>query len=328
MKNSCGALFYTYDPSGVIGIILGEEGRSEWLPFKGCNNNDETYEAAAMREIKEETCGIVHLDEIVLEHVFSSKRKNYFIGLCYVPYTTIRQFDEKIKTETREEFCEKKRLKFFALNEVMQSSYVHNISKASIEYYWNRLTSLQKNVQPTVDNLMRYHGVTHDYAYDEYCKLCKDVSDTYYNHSKEQKKLNTTSRIQSTMTRIQPELLTDIVCDTAYDIFDILFGNKSNKSTKNNSYIKDDNFERDDRGARDSRCTREDRGARDSVKNTDLYNVFVSDTKLLPSRFDNTKITSEFFKRIRNTSDNNRSRLDNKRNLDECVSWRSNITVE
>jgi hypothetical protein len=309
MQNSCGALFYTHDPNGVMGIILGEEGRSEWLPFKGCNNNDETYEAAAIREIKEETCGIVHLDEIVLEHVFSSKRKNYFIGLCYVPYTTIKQFDEKIKTETREEFCEKKRLKFFALSEVMQSSYVHNISKASIGYYWNRLTSLQKNVQPINHSLMRYHGVTHDYAYDEYCKLCKDVSDTYYNHSKEQKKLNTTSHIQS-------KLSTDTVCDTAYDIFDILFGNKSNKSAKNNNYIKDDN------SGRNNRYTR------DSVKNTDLYNVFVSDTKLLPSRFDNTKITSEFFKRIRNTSDNSRSRLDNKRNLDERVSWRSNITVE
>ena len=167
MKNSCGAIFYTYDDSGNIGVILGEEDKNEWLPFKGCSHENETLEEAAIREIKEETCGLLELNEIVLEHKFSSKRKNYFIGLCYAPYAIISQFDEKIKNETRKEFKEKKKLKFVALENILYIPEIHSLSKASIEYYWDRLNNLRNKSDK--DYFIRYHGISHNYA-SEICK--------------------------------------------------------------------------------------------------------------------------------------------------------------
>ena len=174
MKNSCGAIFYSYDLDGRLGIILGEEGKNEWLPFKGCANEGETFEQAAIREIKEETCGLVELSDIVLEHRFSSKRKNYFIGLCYVSYSIIKEFEEKVKTETRKEFKEKRKLGFFPLDTVLYMAGIHSITKSSIEYYWDRLNKLN-NSTPEENNLMRCHGVTVEYAQDLRNRAEKDL---------------------------------------------------------------------------------------------------------------------------------------------------------
>ena len=161
MKNSCGAIFYSHDNYGTVGVILGEEGKEEWLPFKGCAEDGEELEHAAIREIKEETCGLVCLDSIKLEHKFSSKRKNYYIGLCYVPFSLINDFEEKLKAETRKEFKEKKRLRFFPLESALQSKEVHNISKASIEYFWDKIKS--KNTEQLSES-NRFHGISEEYA--------------------------------------------------------------------------------------------------------------------------------------------------------------------
>jgi ADP-ribose pyrophosphatase YjhB (NUDIX family) len=159
MRNSCGAILYTYDSNGVLGIILGEEG-NKWFPFKGCVKKGETLEETAKREIKEETCGLVCLENINLEHKFSSKRKNYYIGLCYVPYNIIDEFDNKIQLETRIEYKEKKRVKFFPINNsILYDNDIHSITKSSIEYYWDKLLQLyNKNIY---NNMARYHGITH-----------------------------------------------------------------------------------------------------------------------------------------------------------------------
>jgi ADP-ribose pyrophosphatase YjhB (NUDIX family) len=153
MKNSCGAIFYTFNPNNNIGVILGLE-QGEWLPFKGCNENGESFMETAIREIKEETCGLVEISNISLDHKFTSKRKHYYIGICEVPFDIIEKFNIIRKNEKRKEYIEKEELKFFNLDTVLDCKEVHNISKASINYFMNKLillnTSLQnKNLQNT-----------------------------------------------------------------------------------------------------------------------------------------------------------------------------------
>lgn len=143
MKTSCGAIFYTYNENKQLGIILGDEGHDceSWLPFKGCVEENESLINTAIREVAEETCGLVNLTpmDLKLEHIFTTKRKTYYIGLCYAKYSIIEEFDKKRQSETRTAYTEKKKLKFFLLDEVLTADNVHSISRSSIEYYWNSL---------------------------------------------------------------------------------------------------------------------------------------------------------------------------------------------
>lgn len=162
LKNSCGAIFYSFDPQGVLGIILGDEGdcdNEEWLPFKGCAEENEPFEEAAKREIKEESGGLVIINNIVLEHKFATKRKTYHIGVIEVPYGIIEEYNNKRNSETRKEYKEKKKLKFFPLNSVLHASGVHSISRASINYYTDRLKCLA--VKPFSNNeLLRNQAIS------------------------------------------------------------------------------------------------------------------------------------------------------------------------
>ncbi len=147
-KKSCGAIFYTFNPDGELGIVLGDESRSTsdgWLPFKGGCRPGETAQEAAIREVHEESCGLIQLKEIDLQHRFTTKRKEYHIGLCCVPYSLIAEFDVARRLETREEFREKRKLKFFKFPDVLNEPLVHNISKSSILFYKDQLQALQKS---------------------------------------------------------------------------------------------------------------------------------------------------------------------------------------
>jgi ADP-ribose pyrophosphatase YjhB (NUDIX family) len=159
-KHSCGAIFYTFSPSGELGVILGDEGkdREEWLPFKGCAEDNETYEQAAIREIKEESGGLIDINNIHLEHNFSTRRKHYHIGLVEVPYDIIEKYNSSRVFETRNEFREKKEMRFFSLTTVLITCNIHSISRASIKYYWERLKNL--NVTPSNNERLRCHGVS------------------------------------------------------------------------------------------------------------------------------------------------------------------------
>jgi ADP-ribose pyrophosphatase YjhB (NUDIX family) len=142
---SCGAIFYAFGPDNTLGIILGDENRSQedgWLPFKGGVQPGETLEETATREIFEETCGLVYIENISLDHKFSTKRKEYHIGLCEVPYDIIEQFNTAIKKEIRTDFLEKRSLRFFKYPDILTYPYVHNISKASVLFYKNKLDDL------------------------------------------------------------------------------------------------------------------------------------------------------------------------------------------
>lgn len=164
MKNSCGALFYTFDPNGNIGIVLGLE-QGEWLPFKGCNEEGETFMETAIREIQEETCGLVKIQNITLDHKFTSKRKHYYIGICEVPYDIIEQFNLIRQNEKRKEYMEKEELKFFNLDTIMQCKEIHNISKASINYFMNKLLLLNTKDKPIEYN--RKHSINALYVNDQ-----------------------------------------------------------------------------------------------------------------------------------------------------------------
>jgi ADP-ribose pyrophosphatase YjhB (NUDIX family) len=165
-KQSCGAIFYTFDKNGEIGIILGDESHvsaASWLPFKGSSEKGETYEQTAIREIYEETCGLIKLQSIQLEHRFSTKHKEYRIGLVEVPIEIIEQFDECKKREARKEFLEKKTIKFFPLKSVLSTPDVHIISKASILFYKDRLENNQL-LRTVISSRLRYQGISHEKA--------------------------------------------------------------------------------------------------------------------------------------------------------------------
>jgi len=177
MKNSCGAILYTFDPEGRIGVILGAEGSEEWLPFKGCNEEGETFEQTAIREIREETCGLVQLETILLDHVFTTKHKIYRIGLCQVDYGIIEQFEKVRRSECRKEFREKQEIKFFPLETVFVKQKVHSISRASIKFYWDKLMTYAGKQNVSAEYI-RCHGMTEDQAKAIRVKALSDINVT------------------------------------------------------------------------------------------------------------------------------------------------------
>ena len=143
MIHSCGALLFSFDKYNNIGVILGsEDNNGFWFNFKGCNELGETFEETAIREVKEETCGLVLPSNIKLDHVFSTKTKTYHIGLLEVSYDIIEKFNIYHKTNICS--CEKKELKFFKLKDIFDN-FIHNTTRASIFYYWNHLFFNQFN---------------------------------------------------------------------------------------------------------------------------------------------------------------------------------------
>ena len=141
MRHSCGAILYSYDTKGNLGIILGMEG-THWLPFKGGRDVGETLEDAAIREIYEETCKLVKIDTIKLEHSFSSKHKHYHIGLCNVPYEVIDKFESARENAVDKKYTEKTCIKFFPFLTLKKNSDLHSLTRASIKFYWNKLLAL------------------------------------------------------------------------------------------------------------------------------------------------------------------------------------------
>lgn len=147
MKHSCGAILYTISPWGEVGVILGKE-HGNYLQFKGCTQPGETKEQTAIREIYEETCGLVKIDKITLYHVFNTKHKHYHIGLCYVPYNIIYDFPKALKTEKRHDYLEKTAIRFFPLTYIRNKN-IHKIAMYSIKFYWNVLMIISNEKKST-----------------------------------------------------------------------------------------------------------------------------------------------------------------------------------
>ena len=144
-KHSCGAILYTISKKKVY-IILGME-NGEWFPFKGTREKCENNKQAAIREIHEETCGIVNVKYIDLKCNFSTKRKHYHIGLVYVPLDNIKQFYKTRKnilekTPHNTAYLEKTEINLFELDNILNYKF-HEVTRIPVYYYKEFLGKLQ-----------------------------------------------------------------------------------------------------------------------------------------------------------------------------------------
>jgi ADP-ribose pyrophosphatase YjhB (NUDIX family) len=155
-KHSCGAILYTIY-NNKVHIVLGWE-LDDWFPFKGTREIGENNKQAAIREIKEETCGALDLTYIDLKCNFSTKRKHYHIGLVEISTKEIDDFyknkkkilDEWCANGSREEdykweYMEKIELKAFPLENIFKKKF-HEISYIPIKYYHSELMHIQKKI--------------------------------------------------------------------------------------------------------------------------------------------------------------------------------------
>ena len=149
--HSCGAILYTSFNNDIY-IILGME-KGMWFPFKGTREIGETCAEAAIREIYEETCSIVKLDDIELNCQYSTKRKYYHIGLVYVNHNIIQQFytnrsdilvDSTIKNKNI--FLEKSDIKLFKFDDIKNNKF-HSITKIPILFYYDKLSNIQNSIR-------------------------------------------------------------------------------------------------------------------------------------------------------------------------------------
>lgn len=153
-KHSCGAILYTIY-NNTIYIILGME-KGQWFPFKGTRETGESNEQTAIREIHEETCGVVILDNIELKCNYSTKRKHYHIGLVKVSPNIINHFyknkEELIRVHKYNEdyykYLEKSDIKMFSLKNIINIDF-HEVTSVPIKYYYNYLKKLENNLRKT-----------------------------------------------------------------------------------------------------------------------------------------------------------------------------------
>ena len=147
-KHSCGAILYTISKNKVY-VILGME-HGGWFPFKGTREKHENNRQAAIREIHEETCGIVNIKYIDLKCNFSTKSKHYHIGLVYVPLDNIKKFYKTRKkimetTPYKAAFLEKTEINLFKLDTITSYDF-HDVTRIPVNYYRECLSKLQSEV--------------------------------------------------------------------------------------------------------------------------------------------------------------------------------------
>lgn len=148
---SCGAILYTIIKNEVY-IILGYECEN-WYPFKGRPSFYETYEEAAIREIKEETCNAVEIKSIDLECHYSTKNKKYKIGFVEVSPTAIIKFyknRKKMMNELKDDkdkysnpFLEKEKLGLFNIKNI-NKFYFPYVTHFPIQYFYDNIYKKNK----------------------------------------------------------------------------------------------------------------------------------------------------------------------------------------
>jgi len=194
-KHSAGALIFTvYD--NEIFIVLGME-KNEWFPFKGTKNNNESLKSTAIREIFEETCGLVVLNDIHLDCKYSTKRKYYHIGLAFVNINIIKKFHKNRKfyeeTDINDEnykYLEKTDIKLFNINKLSLYQF-HNITDIPIQFYKKFLNDLQQKFYDNID--IKKKGVK------------KNINKIIYNYSNNNINNNIKNNIKNNINRINLE---------------------------------------------------------------------------------------------------------------------------
>lgn len=127
--------------------------KGQWFPFKGTRDKGENNNQAAIREIYEETCGVVKLDNIDLKCHYSTKRKHYHIGLVRIQPETIKQFyqnrnyllNKKTYFDEYNSYLEKSDVKMFALNYIFDHNF-HEITMTPIKYFYTQLKMLENKL--------------------------------------------------------------------------------------------------------------------------------------------------------------------------------------
>jgi predicted NUDIX family NTP pyrophosphohydrolase len=153
-KHSCGGILYTLYNNQIY-IVLGME-KGAWFPFKGIREKTETNKQAAVREIYEETCGVVNVSNINLQCNFSTKRKHYHIGLAFISINEIKQFyinRNKLEYEIKNQkdidykwaYLEKTDLKIFKLDTIFKNKF-HEVTYKPIKFYYNYLKKIQSSI--------------------------------------------------------------------------------------------------------------------------------------------------------------------------------------
>ena len=150
-KHSCGAILYTIYNNKIY-IVLGME-KGQWFPFKGSREKNETNEMAAIREIYEETCGVVKIKNIELKCHYSTKRKHYHIGLIQIPSNIIEKFylnKDRILNNTKcvknnKAYLEKSDIKMFPLNKIFTYD-LHEVTIKPIKYFYTYLKSMENKL--------------------------------------------------------------------------------------------------------------------------------------------------------------------------------------
>lgn len=182
-RHSCGAILYTVYNNKIF-IVLGME-KGQWFPFKGTRERGETNEQTAIREINEETCGVVKLKNIELKCHFSTKRKHYHIGLIKIESDVIGKFYKSRAQITvnnydndYDVFLEKSDIKMFPLESIFNNDF-HSITTIPIKYYFPHLKLLEKqisNIEKTKTSpyLISISNSTQPkIVYEPALKLCK-----------------------------------------------------------------------------------------------------------------------------------------------------------
>ena len=153
--NSCGAILYSYDENGDFGLILGKEricdgGKMKWYPFKGCSEEGETLKETAIREVFEETGGLVKMNNIDLYLAFTTPNKNYYIGLYQVPYSIVDKFNSMNRNIMHEDFKEKEEIRFFSFFKIKDEKDISDMTKRMLRYFETQLNEIPKRrILPT-----------------------------------------------------------------------------------------------------------------------------------------------------------------------------------
>lgn len=183
-RHSCGAILYTIYNNKIY-IVLGME-KGQWFPFKGTRDKGETNIQAAVREIYEETCGVIQLNTIDLKCHFSTKRKHYHIGLVKIDLDSIKQFyknknyllNKKIYNTEYNAYLEKSDIKMFSLKYIFENNF-HDVTILPIKYYYKQLKMIEKNIIHVENsksspylNALSSTCITQKTAYDSIKTLC------------------------------------------------------------------------------------------------------------------------------------------------------------
>jgi len=168
MRVSCGALLYACK-DGEIGVVLGIEG-GNYFPLKGGKFAGETDEQTAIREVFEESCGLVDLKRISLDCTVHSLTKRYHLGLVEVSHDIIEKFAARRATETRPSFAELSGLKFIKLAD-LENMKLPLVTYKAVSFYKDRLFELEKKINENNMNnkkdLVAY--LCHVQNYSNYC---------------------------------------------------------------------------------------------------------------------------------------------------------------